>query len=189
MRRAEIIFDGEVQGVGFRYYVRRVARRLKLVGYVENLADGRVKVVCEGEEQRIEEMIRQLRSAPPPIKVEHIETSYSKPTGEFKVFQIITGDLAQEMVEGFSTGAAYFEVMFQKQDQMLSKQDQLLAKQDQMLAKQDQMLSKQDEMLAKQDETLGEIRGLRQDLRSLLDERLARIERDIAEIKARLGLS
>ncbi|MDJ0270114.1 MAG: hypothetical protein NXY59_06170, partial [Aigarchaeota archaeon] len=111
----------------------------------------------------------------PPIKVENIETSYSKPTGEFRVFQIITGDLAQEMVEGFSTGAAYFEVMFQKQDQLLAKQDQ--------------MLSKQDEMLTKQDGTLNEIRGIRQDLRSLLDERLARIERDIAEIKARIGLS
>ncbi|MDJ0270939.1 MAG: acylphosphatase, partial [Aigarchaeota archaeon] len=69
MRRAEIIFDGEVQGVGFRYYVRRVARRLKLVGYVENLADGRVRVVCEGNEQSIEELVKQLKNALPPIKV------------------------------------------------------------------------------------------------------------------------
>ncbi|MEM0481623.1 MAG: hypothetical protein QXM16_01890 [Nitrososphaerota archaeon] len=38
-------------------------------------------------------------------------------------------------------------------------------------------------------ETVGEVRGLRQDLRALLDERLARLERDIAEIKARLGIS
>ncbi|MEM1947070.1 MAG: acylphosphatase [Candidatus Caldarchaeum sp.] len=154
LARAEMIVDGVVQGVGFRYYVRRLARRLGLVGHVKNLDDGRVNIVCESTENRINEFIEAIRNAPPPIKVEDITVSYATPTGEFKTFKIITADLAEEMVEGFSTGAAYFEIMFSKQDQALSKLDQILNKQDQMIERQDRMLEKQDLMLAKQDKML-----------------------------------
>ncbi|MBS7651615.1 acylphosphatase [Candidatus Bathyarchaeota archaeon] len=92
--------------------------------------------------------------------------------------------------------------MLIKQDQSLNKQDQMLKKQDEMIGKQDEMIGKQDEMIGKQDEMLGgqysllkkqdeiiiEIRALRGDLRSFMEERLDRIERDIAIIKAKIGL-
>jgi acylphosphatase len=58
--------------------------------------------------------------------------------------------------------------------------------------KQDRMLEKQDQMLEKQDQTRteisSEIRGLRRDLRSYLDEKLLKIENDIFQIKAKIGL-
>ncbi|CAG0985597.1 MAG: acylphosphatase [Candidatus Methanoperedens sp.] len=58
--------------------------------------------------------------------------------------------------------------------------------------KQDKMLGKQDQMLEKQDQTKneisGEIRELRRDLRSCLDEKLLKIESDILQIKAKIGL-
>jgi acylphosphatase len=38
-------------------------------------------------------------------------------------------------------------------------------------------------------EVLGEVKGLRKDLQTILDERLAKMERDIAEIKAKIGLT
>ena len=50
------------------------------------------------------------------------------------------------------------------------------------------MLGKQDMVLEKQDETLGEIKGLREDLKTYLEERFKRIEREIEEIKAKIGL-
>jgi acylphosphatase len=50
------------------------------------------------------------------------------------------------------------------------------------------MLDKQDLMLEKQDQTLNEIRNLRQDLSSMLDIRLKKIEEDMAKVKAKLGL-
>jgi len=82
--------------------------------------------------------------------------------------------------------------MLEKQDNMLEKQDKMLEKQDNMLEKQDKMLEKQDNMLEKLEETkteiVGEIRELRWDLKSYLDERLARIESDVAHIKAKIGL-
>jgi hypothetical protein len=50
------------------------------------------------------------------------------------------------------------------------------------------MLEKQGMMLEKQDGTIGEIRGLREDLKSFMEERLNRLEREIEIIKAKLGM-
>ncbi|MEM2634099.1 MAG: acylphosphatase, partial [Nitrososphaerales archaeon] len=149
--RARIIAEGDVQGVGYRYQVSRLARRLKVNGWVKNLKDGRVEILCEGEEKNIENFIKSIDLKMPPINVEKLDVKYEPYKGEFKTFRIIAGKLVDEMIEGFSTGASYFQVMFNKQDDLLSKQDQMLAKQDQMLMKQDQMLAKQDQMLMKQD--------------------------------------
>jgi uncharacterized coiled-coil DUF342 family protein len=75
--------------------------------------------------------------------------------------------------------------MLDKQDQMLDKQDQMIDKQDQMLDKQDQMINKQDQMLDKQDTTITEIRGVRADMKSHLDQRFDRIEDYLNEPKER----
>ncbi|MEM4635841.1 MAG: acylphosphatase [Candidatus Nitrosocaldus sp.] len=206
MKRVKVFAEGMVQGVGYRYNVKHIAMKHKVKGYVKNLDDGRVEIVAEGDDEPISRFLEDIRIRREPIYVEDMDVRYEEPTGEFKTFKIITGSLEEEMTEGFSTGALYFNVMLAKQDQMLNKQDQMLAKQDQMLNKQDQMLAKQDQMLAKQDQTLGkldeiihkiddaktgiinEIRMFRSDMKSMLDERLARIEEDIAKIKARLGM-
>ncbi|MDW8360289.1 MAG: acylphosphatase [Candidatus Caldarchaeum sp.] len=187
--RAEIHVDGDVQGVGFRYYVRRIARRQGITGYVENLEDGSVKIVCESTEERIKQFLETIQQAPTPIHVAKTSASYSSATGEFKTFKIVAGNLTEEMVEGFATGAAYFEVMFAKQDLTLSKQDQMLEKQDKMLEKQELMLRKQDIMIEKQDELLAEVRGVRNDLRTLLEQRISKIEKDIETIKSKIGLT
>jgi acylphosphatase len=51
---------GRVQGVGFRWWVRANALELGLVGFAENLTDGRVKVVAEGAEDRCRELLARL---------------------------------------------------------------------------------------------------------------------------------
>jgi acylphosphatase len=52
--------EGRVQGVGFRWWVRSQALELGLVGYAENLADGRVKVVAEGTSDRCQSLLALL---------------------------------------------------------------------------------------------------------------------------------
>lgn len=47
--QTEVWYSGQVQGVGFRYEARQVARDYRVTGYVENLADGRVHLLAEGE--------------------------------------------------------------------------------------------------------------------------------------------
>jgi hypothetical protein len=145
------------------------------------LDDGRVEIVAEGDEPNLKAFLRAVDIKRPPIHVASIRVRREAPTGAFTSFQIATGKLADEMIEGFATGAAYFGVSFEKQDKMLAKQDEMLAKQDGMLTRQDQMLSKQDV-------TIREMRGLRRDLRSVSEERFTRLEGEIREIKARIGM-
>ena len=52
--------SGRVQGVGFRWWVRSSALELGLTGFAENLADGRVKVVAEGDEDSCRELLARL---------------------------------------------------------------------------------------------------------------------------------
>ena len=52
--------EGRVQGVGFRWWVRSRALELGLVGYAENLADGRVKVVAEGASGPCQDLLALL---------------------------------------------------------------------------------------------------------------------------------
>jgi acylphosphatase len=47
-QRMIVIYSGHVQGVGFRYTVKQVARGFEVTGTVRNLPDGRVEMVAEG---------------------------------------------------------------------------------------------------------------------------------------------
>ena len=52
--RVQIVYSGSVQGVGFRYTVKRVATGYEVTGTVRNLADGRVELVAEGAKSELE---------------------------------------------------------------------------------------------------------------------------------------
>jgi len=52
--------EGRVQGVGFRWWVRSRALELGLVGFAENLTDGRVKVVAEGASGHCRDLLALL---------------------------------------------------------------------------------------------------------------------------------
>jgi acylphosphatase len=55
---------GVVQGVGFRYFTRRRARELGLVGRVRNLADGQVEIEVAGDVERVEQLKEAVRRGP-----------------------------------------------------------------------------------------------------------------------------
>lgn len=56
-----VIFEGRVQGVGFRYTARQIASKCPVVGTVRNLPDGSVEMVIQGTEVDIEACIRQIQ--------------------------------------------------------------------------------------------------------------------------------
>jgi acylphosphatase len=64
---------GEVQGVGFRWFVARHARGLGLTGYARNLGDGRVEVVASGDESALDELEELLRRGPANAQVSGVE--------------------------------------------------------------------------------------------------------------------
>lgn len=85
---AEIIVNGLVQGVGFRYYVLREAKRLDLNGYVKNLYTGEVLTVVEGEKVIVEEMINKLRVGPIHASVKSCKVDWQEPKNEFTDFEV-----------------------------------------------------------------------------------------------------
>ncbi len=46
-------FEGNVQGVGFRYSVRHIAKGFDVTGWIKNLRDGRVEMQVEGTEEEV----------------------------------------------------------------------------------------------------------------------------------------
>lgn len=64
---------GRVQGVGFRYFVERVANDLNLTGYTRNLADGRVEVYAVGTPEKLSELAGHLRMGPRLAGVRGVE--------------------------------------------------------------------------------------------------------------------
>ena len=211
MKRFEIIVKGIVHKVGYRDYVEEVARRLGIVGFVENVKDGTVRIVCETDEETVRKFIHEINIKKGLIEVEDVQIkSVGIATGEFKYFEIKYGPLEEEIGERMVMAVKYATIMSSdikemkqdikevKQDIKEMKQDIKDIKQDISEMKQDIKEMKQDikeikgdvkEVLKKQEETIKEIRELRSDLKSYLDERFKKIEEEIRIIKARIGLA
>ncbi len=85
--RAEIIVNGLVQGVGFRYFVYREAKDLDLKGFVKNLYTGEVLTVAEGERALIEELINKLKVGPMHASVKNYSVDWQEAKNEFNTFE------------------------------------------------------------------------------------------------------
>jgi len=86
-QQREVYFHGLVQGVGFRYTVRRIAARFGVAGYVRNLPDGRVLLVAEGLSQEVDRFLAAVRAAMDRYIDEAHET-VGPATGQFRHFEI-----------------------------------------------------------------------------------------------------
>ena len=80
---------GHVQGVCFRAFVSENATALGLRGFAGNMADGSVSVEAEGERASLEKLVIALQSGPRHARVDRVDTSWHKATGEFRGFVIL----------------------------------------------------------------------------------------------------
>ncbi len=95
MVRAEIAATGVVQGVGFRPFVYRLAKRHGLVGFVRNMGDAGVQIVVEGEKKKITKFIAAIRAEKPPLaRVDDVKIKWSRATGEFTMFSVVKSEKA-----------------------------------------------------------------------------------------------
>lgn len=88
MSRAHVFYSGRVQGVGFRYTAESIAHRLELTGWVKNLQDGRVELVCEGPKEKIEELFASLLEGAMGRHIKKTDCRWEEPTNEFKDFRV-----------------------------------------------------------------------------------------------------
>jgi len=207
MQRAMITAKGDVQRVGYRDTVQKIARDLEITGCIQNIGPYDVKMIAEGYEKRLKQFIEAIKTERYPIFVKELDVEWGDATGEFEYFNIIRGDWREELSERFDVAGAllYRSVelgeksiklgeenivigrkMIEKQDLMLEKQDTMIEKQDTMIEKQDTMIEKQDTMIEKQDTMIEEVRGVRYDLKSYMESRFERIDSEMADIKLAL---
>jgi acylphosphatase len=85
--RKTVFYTGHVQGVGFRYTTRTIARAHLVAGFVRNLTDGRVELVAEGQPQQVDAFLSEVRDRFfNQIRDERCHVSSA--TGEFTEFEI-----------------------------------------------------------------------------------------------------
>lgn len=121
----ELIVEGEVQGVGYRQYVAKIGRRLKLVGFVKNLEDGTVEIHCKGDKKTISEFKKIIERKNPPeaplIDVGEIkEKELAEGTIKQTTFYEIYDEPSAEMSQGFSTGMRYMNLFREETQENLN---------------------------------------------------------------------
>jgi acylphosphatase len=57
VERRRVHYHGRVQGVGFRYTTQRIAAGFRVAGYVQNLSDGRVMAVIQGDARELDRFL------------------------------------------------------------------------------------------------------------------------------------
>lgn len=84
-----IVISGKVQGVGFRYWLQRLATSRGIFGWVRNLNAGQVEALLVGEEAVIHELIEECKIGPPNSFVEQIKVHDTEVEYLEKSFEII----------------------------------------------------------------------------------------------------
>jgi acylphosphatase len=89
MKATRVLYEGYVQGVGFRWTTKRIAQGYEVSGWVRNLADGRVELQVSGDDEEVDAFLRAIResSLGGHIVAEHAtEIELASP---FKGFRIV----------------------------------------------------------------------------------------------------
>ena len=86
-KRIHACYSGSVHGVGFRFTAERTASSLGLSGWVKNLPDGRVEVVCEGGEVALKSFLEKLAGVFNSY-IRDSDIEWCTATGEFEGFDI-----------------------------------------------------------------------------------------------------
>lgn len=79
---------GDVQGVGFRFFVARRANAAGLRGWAANRPDGSVEVLAEGRRADLESLLSDLRRGPPGAQVNEVEAAWERGQGDLRGFSI-----------------------------------------------------------------------------------------------------
>ena len=183
MNRINIIASGEVQRVGYRDFVTKIAKKNNITGIVRNCPGYDVEIIAEGNEQDLEQFVSQIKIQKDPIFVESIKIEPGTYEGKWKYFEIQRGSPDEELGERLDAAIVYLVRIDSNSRRSVEIGELMLDKQDQMLDKQDQMLDKQDYQISLQKGTIQEIHEMRSDLKDSLQVRYQNIEQQLHEIQ------
>ena len=85
----QVFYSGRVQGVGFRYSVRKVANEFEVTGSVRNLMDGRVELVAEGNTDELEAFRQGIRESGLEHFIQQEQVNWGEAKNDFRGFEIV----------------------------------------------------------------------------------------------------
>ena len=90
MSGRQVFYEGRVQGVGFRYTCKSVARGYDVVGWVRNLDDGRVELQCSGEAEEVEAYLEAIAESQLKSHIRSVTAMPIPPLEGVRDFRITT---------------------------------------------------------------------------------------------------
>jgi acylphosphatase len=85
----QVIYSGQVQGVGFRYSVKSVAMSFEVTGSVRNLPGGGVELIAEGAKDELEAFRQAIRESGLDHFIRQEDVSWQEASSEFRGFEIV----------------------------------------------------------------------------------------------------
>ena len=202
MKRLTAYVSGSVQKTGYRAKVADFARMLGLKGTVENLDDSRVKILAEGNEDKLKWFEEAININDNLIQVSSIEREYSEPMGDFSKFYKLVDK--GETDSRLDTAASHLnnligavnnlndnlgrkmDVMIDLNHNLGNKMDVIIDLNDNLGRKMDAMVDLQRETLNAQENLLEEVQESRKDLKGYLEQRFEKLESEVTEMRAAL---
>ncbi|NTV27718.1 MAG: acylphosphatase [Methanothrix sp.] len=202
MKRLTAYVSGSVQKTGYRAKVTDFARMLGLKGTAENLDDSRVKILAEGNEDKLKWFEEAININDNLIQVSSIEREYSEPMGDFSRFYKLVDK--GETDSRLDTAASHLnnligavnnlndnlgrkiDVMIDLNDNLGKKMDVMIDLNDNLGKKMDAMVDLQRETLNAQENLLEEVQESRKDLKGYLEQRFEKLESEVNEMRAAL---
>lgn len=87
-KQVHAFFSGTVQGVGFRFTAQRLAKQLRVCGYVKNLPDGRVEMLAEGSEGGLKDLLAAIQDSSVGPYIRDVEVDWGSAKRSYSTFSI-----------------------------------------------------------------------------------------------------
>ena len=196
MKRLTAYVSGNVHQRGYRARVTDIARVLGLKGTVENLDDGRVKIIAEGDEDKLKWFEEAICIKNTLIDVSSIEKEYSTPRDDVNRFYKLVD--RGETDSRLDTAADHLKNLIvavnnmnqniggkidQMNDNLSDKIDQM---NDNLSGKMDVMIDLQKDTLSGQETLIEEVRQSRKEIKGRMDQMFDKLESEVAEMKVAL---
>ncbi|MCK4811646.1 MAG: acylphosphatase [Methanosarcinales archaeon] len=188
----------KVQNVGYRARVVEIAKKSGITGSVQNLTDGRVKIIAEGDERDLESFLDAISIKNALINVENVEVKYSDATREYNDFYKLVGE--GETDERLDKASEYLKELivvvkggFGEMKEELGgmreevrtgfgeMKEEMGGMREEMGGMREEMRTGFETLSSKQDQTIEEIKLMRGDLKSYMDWKLERIKSELEE--------
>ncbi|MCX6678852.1 MAG: acylphosphatase [Methanothrix sp.] len=188
MKRLVAYVSGRVQETEYIAKVTDFAGMLGLKGVVENLDDGRVKIVAEGDEDKLKWFEEAINIKNSLIQVASIEREYSEPRGDFSKFYKLVDK--GETDSRLDIAAVHLKNLIGAvnglNENLGRKMDTMIGLQKDTIELQKETIELQKEDLNSSDNLLEEVRETRKDLKGYLEQRFEKLQSEVTEMRAAL---